>query len=66
MFLSHNEFQQNNAIDEFLPEGVGGVTELFKNRILVPFEGDYEKFRHVMVITKNFDTLSIMNSCMLL
>ncbi len=48
VFLSHNEFQQNNAIDEFLPEGVGGVTELFKNRILVPFEGDYEKFRHVI------------------
>jgi len=48
VFNSHNEFQQNNAIDEFLPEGVGGVTELFKNRILVPFEGDYSKFRHVI------------------
>lgn len=48
VFNSHNEFQQNNAIDEFLPEGVGGVTELFKNRIVVPFEGDYEKFRHVI------------------
>lgn len=48
VFNSHNEFQQNNAIDEYLPEGVGGVTELFKNRIVVPFEGDYEKFRHVI------------------
>src|SRR5690349_16749247 len=48
LFNSHNEFQQNNAIDEYLPEGVGGVTELFKNRIIVPFEGDYEKFRHVI------------------
>lgn len=48
LFNSHNEFQQNNVIDEFLPEGVGGVTELFKNRIVVPFEGDYEKFRHVI------------------
>lgn len=48
VYNSHNEFQQNNAIDEFLPEGVGGVTELFKNRIVVPFEGDYEKFRHVI------------------
>lgn len=48
VFNSHNEFQQNNAIDEYMPEGVGGVTELFKNRIVVPFEGDYEKFRHVI------------------
>ncbi|MCX6164962.1 MAG: biopolymer transporter Tol, partial [Ignavibacteriae bacterium] len=48
VFNSHNEFQQNNVIDEYLPEGVGGVTELFKNRILVPFEGDYQQFRHVI------------------
>ncbi|MBX7046968.1 MAG: biopolymer transporter Tol [Ignavibacteria bacterium] len=48
IFNSHNDFQQNNILDEYLPEGVGGVTELFKNRALVPFEGDYEKFRHVI------------------
>lgn len=48
VFNSHNEFQQNNVIDEFLPEGVGGVTELFKNRILIPFEGNYEQYRHVI------------------
>lgn len=48
IFNSHNDFQQNNVIDQYLPEGVGGVTELFKNRVLVPFEGDYEKFRHVI------------------
>lgn len=48
VFNSHNEFQQNNVIDEYLPEGVGGVTELFKNRVLIPFEGDYEQFRHVI------------------
>jgi Tol biopolymer transport system component len=48
VFNSHNDFQQNNVLDEFLPEGVGGVTELFKNRVLVPFEGNYEQFRHVI------------------
>lgn len=48
VYNSHNDFQQNNVVDEYLPEGVGGVTELFKNRINVPFEGDYEKFRHVI------------------
>ncbi len=48
VFLSSNDFRQNNVIDEYLPEGVGGVTELFKNRILIPFEGKYEQFRHVI------------------
>lgn len=48
VFNSHNEFQQNNVLDEFMPEGVGGVTELFKNRVLIPFEGNYEQYRHVI------------------
>jgi Tol biopolymer transport system component len=48
VFESHNDFQQNNILDEYLPEGVGGVTELFKNRVLVPFEGKFEQFRHVI------------------
>ena len=33
---------------EYMPEGVGGVTELFKNRIVIPFEGSYDQFRHVI------------------
>ena len=48
VYNSHNEFQQNNVVDEYLPEGVGGVTELFKNRVNVPFEGDYVLFHHVI------------------
>jgi Tol biopolymer transport system component len=48
VFNSHNEFQENNVLDEYLPEGVGGVTELFKNRVTIPFEGDYSMFRHVI------------------
>ncbi|MGA2669342.1 MAG: biopolymer transporter Tol [Ignavibacteria bacterium] len=48
VYDSHNDFQQTNVLDEYLPEGVGGVTELFKNRINVPFEGDYSLFRHVI------------------
>jgi Tol biopolymer transport system component len=48
VYNSHNDFQQTNAIDEFMSEGIGGVTEVFKNRIVVPFEGNYEKFRHVI------------------
>ena len=48
LYNSHNEFQQTNVIQVYMPEGVGGVTELFKNRVVVPFEGDYAQFRHVI------------------
>lgn len=37
IFNSHNEFQQNNILDEYLPEGVGGVTELFKKQSAYSF-----------------------------
>lgn len=48
VYKSHNDWQQTNVVIEYLEEGIGGVTELFKNRIVVPFEGDYEQFRHVI------------------
>lgn len=48
LYHSHNDFQQTNVVGQYMPEGVGGVTELFKNRVVVPFEGDWEKFRHVI------------------
>jgi Tol biopolymer transport system component len=48
IYNSHNEFQQTNVVDEYMEEGVGGVTELFKNRVVVPFEGNYRQFRHVI------------------
>ena len=48
IYNSHNDFQQTNVTYEYMPEGVGGVTELFKNRVVIPFEGSYEQFRHVI------------------
>jgi Tol biopolymer transport system component len=48
VYNSHNEFQQTNVISEYLDEGIGGVTELFKNRVVIPFEGSYGQFRHVI------------------
>jgi hypothetical protein len=48
IYNSHNDFQQTNVVYEYLEEGVGGVTELFKNRVVVPFEGNYKQFRHVI------------------
>ncbi len=49
VYQSHNDFAVNNAAP--LPvhaEGIGGVTELFKNRIAVPFTGDWRDFRRVI------------------
>ncbi|MBI5216349.1 MAG: PD40 domain-containing protein [Ignavibacteriae bacterium] len=48
VYNSHNDFQQTNVVNSYLEEGIGGVTELFKNRVVLPFEGDYAKFRHVI------------------
>ncbi len=43
-----NLFTQTNIITELLPEEVGGFTEIFKNRIAIPFNGSYKDFRHVL------------------
>ncbi|MFC1693775.1 BamA/TamA family outer membrane protein [Candidatus Latescibacterota bacterium] len=48
VYNSHNDFSQTNVILETLEEGVGGFTELFKNRVVVPWEGSLAKFRHVI------------------
>ncbi|MEW5994603.1 MAG: hypothetical protein AB1744_09425, partial [Candidatus Zixiibacteriota bacterium] len=48
IYNSHNDFQQTNIIWSLIPEGVGGFTEAFKNRIVIPFTGSYEEFRHVL------------------
>ncbi len=49
IYKSHNDFAVTNAVD--LPtysEGIGGVTELFKNRVAIPFMGDYRDYRRVL------------------
>lgn len=48
IYPSPNEFQQTNVIPDVLPEAVGGFTEVFKNRMVIPFSGSYEDFRHVL------------------
>ncbi|MBN1984147.1 MAG: PD40 domain-containing protein [Chitinivibrionales bacterium] len=41
-------FEQTNVIPDIISEGVGGFTESIKNRVVVPFTGSYEEFRHVI------------------
>jgi len=49
IYDSHNDFSQTNVVP--LPvdaEGIGGVTDAYKNRITMPFDGDYAKFRSTL------------------
>lgn len=49
IYDSHNDFSQTNVIS--LPtsaEGIGGVTDKYKNRMTVPFDGDYADFRRTL------------------
>jgi len=42
------EFQETNITPELLGEGVGGFTEVFKNRISLPMSGSYHEFEKVL------------------
>ena len=49
VYPTHAAFAVTNAVE--LPvyaDGIGGVTELYKNRIAVPFTGDWRDFRRVV------------------
>ncbi len=48
VYDTHNEFQQNNILGQFMFEGIAGVTELFKNRVVIPFQENYSQFRHTV------------------
>ncbi|MDB5051627.1 MAG: domain protein beta Propeller, partial [Fibrobacteres bacterium] len=48
LYSTPSEFQQTNIIPYILPEGVGGFTEIFKNRVVIPFEGSYADLHHVL------------------
>lgn len=48
IYESHPDFESTNVIMERIPESVGGFTEIFKKRIVLPFNGSYSDFRHVL------------------
>ncbi|MBC7791787.1 MAG: PD40 domain-containing protein [Anaerolineae bacterium] len=47
LYASRTDFGQNNVLGD-LGEGVGGVTEALRHRILMPFTGDYGSFEQVL------------------
>jgi Tol biopolymer transport system component len=48
VYSGHNDFEQTNVIYSLIEESVGGFTEIFKDRIVLPFQGSYDEFRHVI------------------
>ena len=48
VYNSHNDFQQTNVVDSYMFEGIGGVTELYKNRVVIPFDASNQEFKHVI------------------
>lgn len=48
VYPTPNLFQETNTIPWILPEGVGGFTEYYKGRVVLPFNGSYSDFRHTL------------------
>jgi len=42
------DFRQTNIIPGLIGESVGGVTEMFKRRVVIPLEGSYSDINHVL------------------
>lgn len=48
IYHSPYDFQETTLLPYVLPEGVGGFTEYIKGRVVVPFNGSYIDFKHVI------------------
>jgi hypothetical protein len=48
MYANHPHFEQTNALAGELGEGTGGVTEVLKRRIVLPFAGGLKDTDHVI------------------
>jgi Tol biopolymer transport system component len=48
IYLSPGQFSETNVITDVIDEGVGGFSELIKNRIVIPFDGSYNDLHHVI------------------
>jgi Tol biopolymer transport system component len=48
LYASHSQFAQTNVIPDFLGEGIGGVTEHDKGRVVLPFAAGLGETDHVL------------------
>lgn len=49
VYGSHNDFSQTNVTPELIDGSTGGFTEALRDRVVIPFTGSYEDYRHVLV-----------------
>jgi WD40 repeat protein len=47
-YVSHSEFEQNNVILNFIPEGVGAFAEPARNRMVLPIDLPDEKLQNLI------------------
>ncbi len=47
-YSTHLHFEQTNTTPGFVSEGVGGFFEFLKGRVVIPYDGSAEHFRHVI------------------
>jgi len=48
LYADHADFQQTNTLSGQVSEGLGGVTESMKNRVIMPLTGSYPDTDHVL------------------
>src|SRR5688572_13260919 len=48
LYAAHPHFQQTNTLQGEVGEGTGGVTEMFKRRVVLPFAGGLAETDHVL------------------
>jgi Tol biopolymer transport system component len=48
LYAAHPHFQQTNALAGEIGEGTGGVTEMYKRRVVLPFAGGMAETDHVL------------------
>ncbi len=48
IFASNQDFSAGNITPGLLDEGVGGFTDFYRGRVVVPFNGDEAALRHVL------------------
>jgi hypothetical protein len=48
VYASHTDFEQTNVLPFVPPEGLLGVTDFLKERVTLPFTGNYFDFRHTI------------------
>jgi Tol biopolymer transport system component len=48
LYANHPDFEQTNVVGEVLPEGIGGVTEGLRDRVVLPLTGNYAENDHVI------------------